>query len=291
MTDPAAPDTRPLDGQTVLILGSGGIGTAAAQHFARDGASIVLGDRDIDRLESARAEITQRVSDATVQLVEVDALDADSVERAVTFAAKDRGRLDACITTVGGSILRPIAMMNAEDFRSIFDLNATSAFLAIRACLPVMREHGGAIVCTSSVRAVQSDHYQSAYIAAKAALEGLVRAAADELGSLRIRVNAVRPGITDSNPRSRVILDDDAVSRSYLANTPLGRLGLPDDIAAAIRFLGGPESSWATGSVVTVDGGNTLRSSTHLDHLVDAQYGRDSVDLARRGYLSSNLDE
>jgi NAD(P)-dependent dehydrogenase (short-subunit alcohol dehydrogenase family) len=102
------------------------------------------------------------------------------------------------------------------------------------------------------------------YAVGKAGLEMLVRNAADELGRYRIRVNAVRPGLVPTE-MAAVLHDNDAVREDYLAQMPLGRLGTPDDVAAAVRFLAGPESSWITGQLLGVDGGHSLRRGPDLD--------------------------
>jgi NAD(P)-dependent dehydrogenase (short-subunit alcohol dehydrogenase family) len=139
-----------------------------------------------------------------------------------------------------------------------------------------MTAGGGAIVAMSSIAGVLTHRFMSAYCASKAGVEMLVRCAADELGGLGIRVNAVRPGLVPTDLAAPLAADDLVVA-DYLDQMPLGRLGTPDDIASAVRWLAGPESSWVTGQCVAIDGGHTLRRGPRIESMVERFFGPEAV--------------
>jgi NAD(P)-dependent dehydrogenase (short-subunit alcohol dehydrogenase family) len=122
----------------------------------------------------------------------------------------------------------------------------------------------------------------AAYHTVKGALENLVRAAAEELGAAGIRVNAVRPGLT-RNGRVNYLFDDASIFNRFTAEFPLGRAGIPADIAGAVRYLAGPESRWVTGQSFAVDGGQELRRNPDLSEMMAASIGREALDATRRG--------
>jgi NAD(P)-dependent dehydrogenase (short-subunit alcohol dehydrogenase family) len=276
---------RPLDGRTAIVTGAnGGIGGASAKLLAQDGATVVLLSRDRDRLEQTRAELLDAVPDSRIELFIGDGMIEADVEAACAYAHGLQGRLDIIVATVGGGNgFRPMLMLDADTFRAQFDRNVVSAFLTMRYGAPRMQP-GSSIVCISSTAATLPFANLAAYHTAKGALENLVRAAAEELGSAGIRVNAVRPGLTRSN-RVSYLFTDDAIHNRFLAEMPLGRSGLPDDIAQAVRFLAGPESSWVTGQSFAVDGGQELRKNPDLSDMVARTIGAEAYEAVRRGKI------
>ena len=191
-----------------------------------------------------------------------------------------QNRLDIIVPTVGGGGFKPLLMLDAEQFRNELNINIISAFLAVRYGAPLM--NGGSIVCISSTAATLPFAYLPAYHTSKGGLENFVRAAAEELGQAGIRVNAVRPGLTRSDGTGGMIENPDILKR-FIAEFPLGRAGEPDDIAEAVRYLAGPESSWVTGQSFAVDGGNEIRKNPDLSDMIAAMFGQDTLDTLRRG--------
>ncbi|MYW03179.1 SDR family oxidoreductase, partial [Streptomyces sp. SID3343] len=191
--------------------------------------------------------------------------------------------LAICVATVGGGTTAPILAMDDDAFLADLHRNTHSAFLAIKYAAPVIAARGGgAIVCVSSTAAKLTMPFLSGYAAGKAGLEALVRAAADELGAAGVRVNAVRPGLVKSHEEARIFRDEEMIA-SFLANKPLGRTGVPQDIAEAVRHLAGPESSWTTGQSLAVDGGNELRRAPSFEKYARAALGDAAIDAARAG--------
>ena len=251
-----------LAGKTALITGAtGAIAEACALELAQGGARLMLMARRADGLAQTAARIAAAVPGAEIATHLGDGMDGDAVAAAARAAHGMAGHLDITFATVGGGGFKPIAAMSADDLRQTFDLNVVSAFHVIAGAAPLMRP-GGSIVCLSSGAAVLTFRHLSAYHVAKAALEGLVRSAADELGPSGIRVNAIRPGLTRSGATQAMF--DGGMTDAFLPEYPLGRLGEAADMAGAVRFLASDDSAWVTGQCIAVDGGNLLRRSPDL---------------------------
>lgn len=257
--------TRRFDGARVLVTGGGsGIGLGCATAFAQQGATVTICGRTEQRLADAAAQLG-----GTSCYVVADITDEDSVRHAVEVAAGDDGRLDAVVANAGGtSAVGPLPLISASDLRQDLDVNVLGTFLTIKHAAPLLaRSGGGAIVAISSIAGALTHRLMGPYSASKAALEMLVRNAADELGAWSIRVNAVRPGLVPSDA-SAPLAGHDATRHDYLEQMPLRRLGTVDDIAQAVLFLAGPESTWITGQCLSVDGGHHLRRGPDLTALI-----------------------
>jgi NAD(P)-dependent dehydrogenase (short-subunit alcohol dehydrogenase family) len=251
-----------LEGKTALITGGGsGIGLGAARRLASDGAHVTIAGRTEKRLEEATREIrNDAMSGVDVQYVVSDVTVESDVERAVASAAGPDGSLDVLFACAGGSRHGgPIAASDVSAWRATVDLNLVGTFLCIKHAAPaMMRGGGGSIIGMSSIAGHSSHRFMSAYCASKAGIEMLVKCAADELGEHNIRVNAVQPGIVDTELMSFVTAGG-PVLESYYDNMPVSRVGTVEDVAAVVAFLAGPESTWITGQMIGIDGGHQLR--------------------------------
>ena len=268
-----------LAGKTALVTGaSQSIGLASAQALARDGATVVIMGRGERGLRVARDTMRGAIPGARIEMVVGDACDEQQLQEALAFAYGLQGRLDILVPTVGGGVLQPILMRDVASVRQELEVNYISVFLMIRHGVSLL-SRGGSIVCISTVAVNQSYFGLGLYGASKAAVERLVRAAALELGGAGIRVNAVRPGMTVA----KEVLDDPTQAANfqvYADETPLGRVGIPDDIAGAVRFLAGPESGWVTGQCFSVDGG---QEQGKMPDSMDAIFGKELMDTIRAG--------
>ena len=268
-----------LDGKVALVTGaSQSIGLASARALARDGAAVVIMGRGKGGLERARDDLRQSLPGARIEMFAGDACDEDQLRAALAFAHGLQGRLDILVATVGGAVMQPILMRDVASVRQEMEVNYISTFLMVRHGAPLL-PRGGSIVCVSSVASVQAGWGMALYGATKAAVEKLVRGAAFELGGAGVRINAVRPGMTVEAS----VLEDPAQARGYdgfAAQTPLGRVGVSEDIAGAVRFLAGPESGWVTGQSFSVDGG--LEQGSQPD-MMDAVFGKPAMDRIRAG--------
>ncbi len=178
---------------------------------------------------------------------------------AVDAASDDERRLHIAVVVPGGGSIRPVLMYDDDQFSAEVDKNVRPVYLLLKyAGRAMVRAGSGSFVAISSTAAAFSARYLASYSAGKAAVDQLVRVAANELGPLHVRVNSVRPGMTRT-PTTAAAFADDAMTAAFLAGQPLARSGEVDDIAQAVRYLAGPESSWVTGQCLAVDGGHTLR--------------------------------
>jgi NAD(P)-dependent dehydrogenase (short-subunit alcohol dehydrogenase family) len=275
-------DSRPLAGKTAFITGgSGAIGRYSAKWLLRDGAAVLLMARHMDVLEKARAELQSEVPGGRVELHSGDARNAEHVKAGLAKAYAIASRLDIVVATVGGSVgYRPLLMCSEEDFRKDLEINLLTTFIAVRYGVPMMTP-GAAIVCISSTAAKMPFNGLVGYGTAKGGLENFVQGAAEELGAAGIRINAVRPGLMRANNNDRLM--QEPIHGKFVEQMPLGRTGEPDDIAAAVRYLAGPESSWMTGQSFAVDGGHELRRNPDLGFMMEQMYGKEAMAAVRKG--------
>ena len=182
------------------------------------------------------------------------------MQRAVDAASDDERRLQIAVVVPGLGAITPVLLFDDDDFSAQIDGNVRPIYLFLKyAGQAMVRAGGGSFVAISSTAAVFSTKYLASYAAGKAAVDQLVRVAANELGELGVRVNSVQPGMTRTPGTARAF-DNPEMMAAFLAEQPIARHGEVEDIAQAVRYFAGPESSWVTGQLLTVDGGNTLRS-------------------------------
>lgn len=273
-----------LAGMSALITGgAGGIGSGCAEALLRDGCSITLMGRRREALEQTRDRLLPHArGGAKIALYAGDAMKADDVKQAIALTTEFNGTINICVATVGDASLTPLLLQDEQRVMQEIAGNVQPTFLVIRHCTPIMAKNGGgSIVCISSEAAFRPAHWTSIYTAAKSALEGLVKAAANELGRHKIRVNAVRPGPTRADSTAEMFNQRNIVEH-YLRR-PLGRLGEPADIAAGVRYLAGPESSWVTGESISINGGGNLHMPHDPTDWAVALYGKEAMDKVVAG--------
>lgn len=248
-----------LAGQRAVVVGGGsGIGLASTRALARDGARVTIVGRTEPKLIDAVAMFADEGLDVSHRTC--DALNGSSVRDAVEAASDEERRLQIAVVVPGGGGITPVLLYDDDQFSAEVDQNVRPVYLFLKyAGQAMVRAGGGSFVAISSTAAVFSTRYLAAYAAGKAAVDQLVRVAADELGAFGIRVNSVQPGLTQTAATAGMFQHPDMPS-AFLAQQPIARHGEPEDIAQAVRYFAGPESSWVTGQLLTVDGGNTLRS-------------------------------
>jgi NAD(P)-dependent dehydrogenase (short-subunit alcohol dehydrogenase family) len=244
--------------RAVVVGGGSGIGLAATRALARDGARVTIAGRTEQKLVDATTTLADEGLD--VAYCVCDALDGSSVRDAVDAASDDQRRLQIAVVVPGGGGISPVLLFDDDTFSREVDGNVRPVFLFLKyAGLAMVRSGGGSFVAISSTAAVFSTRYLASYAAGKAAVDQLVRVAADELGPFGVRVNSVQPGLTQT-AATEAMFRNPKMRDAFLAEQPIPRHGQPDDIAQAVRYFAGPESSWVTGQLLTVDGGHTLRS-------------------------------
>jgi 3-oxoacyl-[acyl-carrier protein] reductase len=233
-----------LDGKRALVTGaSRGIGRAIAVELARAGAEVVVGYR------SGQAEAEELAAEIGGAAVQADVASPDDARRLVDEA----GDLDVLVNNAGLTRDGLLARMSDDDWRTVIDTNLSSVFYTCRAVTrPMMKKRGGAIVNVSSVVGVHGNWGQTNYAASKAGIIGFTKSLARELGSRGIRANVVAPGYVKTQLTE--VLPEEA-TQAMVAQTPLGRVAEPHEIAGAVRFLASDDASFITGEVVLVDGG------------------------------------
>ena len=232
----------------LITGGSGGIGADVARRVVATGARAVIVARDPERLAAA-------ARDTGATAYACDVLDAAAFAEVVRRAETEVGELDGLVHAVGSVFLRPLHATSLDDFRATFETNATSAFLALKTVLPLMmRRRRGSAVLFSTVAATTGLPNHETIAAAKSAVEGLVRSASISYARYGVRVNAVAPALTRT-PLSRALWENETTLKASLAMHPLGRIGEPADIAAAVLYFLSDDASWTTGQVLGVDGG------------------------------------
>jgi 3-oxoacyl-[acyl-carrier protein] reductase len=233
-----------LEGKTALVTGaSRGIGRAIAAELARAGASVVIGYR------SGREEAEALAAEIGGRAIQADVSNADDARRLV----EEAGDLDVLVNNAGLTRDGLLARMPDDDWRTVIETNLSSVFYTCRAvCRPMMKKRAGSIVNISSIVGVHGNWGQTNYAASKAGIIGFTKSLARELGSRGVRANVVAPGYVKTQLTD--VLPEEA-TKAMLDNTPLGRLGDPEDVAGAVRFLCSDEASFITGEVLLVDGG------------------------------------
>lgn len=246
-----------LKNKAALVTGGGsGIGRAAALAFANSGAKVVVADIDI---EGGKAT-TSAIEDAGGQalFIQADVSQTADVEAMINNVIEVHGQLDCAFNNAGieGTVGTRMAEYDEDNWDKVISINLKGVWLCMKHQLAYMSRQGsGSIVNTASVAGLVGGTFGSAYYASKHGVVGLTKAAAIEYGTAGIRVNAVCPGVIQTEMADRVLQDDKQRESAITALHPLGRLGTPDEIAQAVVWLSSDAASFITGQAIAVDGG------------------------------------
>jgi 3-oxoacyl-[acyl-carrier protein] reductase len=242
LTEPSA--FASLEGKNALVTGaSRGIGRAVARELSRAGASVVVGYR------SGRDDAEDLAGELGGRAIQADVSSAEDAARLV----EEAGDVHVLVNNAGVTRDGVLARMSDDDWRTVVDTNLSSVFYTCRAVTRgMMRRRSGAIVNISSIVGVHGNWGQTNYAASKAGIIGFTKSLAQELGSRGVRANVVAPGYVKTALTD--VIPDEARAK-MLGLTPLGRLGDPEDVAGAVRFLCSDDAAFITGEVLLVDGG------------------------------------
>lgn len=237
--------------KVALVTGAArGIGLAVARRFLAEEWCVALLDIEARLLKESAAAL--KAADRTLAL-DADVSDATAVAGAFAAIGRHFGRLDALINNAGVAVFAPLMETSDADWKRVLEVNLTGPFLCTKAAVPLMREHGGAVVNITSISAVRASTLRSAYGTSKAGLAHLTKQLAVELASLGIRVNGVAPGPVDTAMAKAVHTPE--IRADYHDAIPLNRYGLEEELAEAVFFLCSDRASYITGQILAVDGG------------------------------------
>ena len=245
-------------GKVALISGgAGGIGAAAAKLLAKEGAAVVIADLLEDEGRATETSIAE--SGGRALFVNLDVTSEDSWNSAVQSTVSSFGKLDILVNNAGISHRAGVEQTTSEAWDNVMDVNVKGVFLGTKAAIPEMRKAGGgSIINISSIYGMVGSVTSAAYHASKGAVRIFNKSTAIQYASENIRANSVHPGFVDS-PMTRAHHDNPNIHEERVAKMPLGRMGLPEDIAAGILYLASDESSFVTGAELVIDGGMTAQ--------------------------------
>lgn len=239
----------------IVTGGNSGLGFATAKKFCNEGIITYIIGRTQDKLDTARKELGENA-----RTKQFDLADLKKIPSLIKEIYEEAGAIDILVNNAGINMKKEFLEVTDEDFQKILHTNVNSIFSISRETVKIMKDQseGGTIVNISSMAAQYGIPKVIAYTASKTAIEGMTRAMATELAAMKIRVNCVAPGFIKTPMSSKALNDDPERMNKVMSRTPMQHLGLPEDIGEAVYYLATPSSKYVTGTVLVVDGGNSI---------------------------------
>jgi 3-oxoacyl-[acyl-carrier protein] reductase len=248
-------NSKKLDGKVAVVTGaSKGIGAAIAKQLAAEGATVVV-NYSSSKSGADKVVADIKASGGKAIAVQADAARKTDIDRLFGETKKAFGRLDVLVNNAGIYEFSPLDNITEEHFHKQFNLNVLGVILAAQAAAKLFDNAGGSIINLSSVVSTLAFPNASVYSGTKGAVDSITRSLASELGPRGIRVNAIRPGMVETEGTHAAGIEGTDMQKQVKAQTPLGRLGQPADIAGTAVFLASPDSSWITGETFVISGG------------------------------------
>jgi len=247
--------SKKLAGKVAVVTGaSKGIGTAIAKHLATEGAAVVV---NYSSSKEGAERVVSEIKSAGGKAIAVQANLAKEADIRRLFAEtkKTFDKLDILVNNAGVYEFAALESITLEHYHKQFDLNVLGLLLATQEAIKLMGKAGGSVINISSVAATSAPPQTAVYSGTKAAVVAITSALAKELGPRKIRVNSINPGMVDTEGFRAAGIDESDFRKQTESQTPLGRIGVPDDIAPAAVFLASDDSSWITGETLYISGG------------------------------------
>jgi 3-oxoacyl-[acyl-carrier protein] reductase len=250
-----SPITKKLDNKVAVVTGaSKGIGAGIAKHLAAEGAAVVVNySSSKEGADKVVDEITKRGGKAVA--VQADVAKKKDIERLFAETKKAFGRLDILVNNAGVYEFLPLEKVTEEHFHRHFDINVLGLLLAIQEASKYFGPEGGSVINISSSASSSAPAVASVYSATKAAVDTITKSLAKELGPRNIRVNVINPGMVETEGLHAAGFVGSDFQKMFESQSPLGRIGQPDDIAPAVVFLASSDARWITGETLVVSGG------------------------------------
>jgi 3-oxoacyl-[acyl-carrier protein] reductase len=247
--------TKKLTGKVAIVTGaSKGIGASIAQYFAAEGAHVVVNySSSKEDAERVVKEIEKKGGKAIA--IQANMSNQKDIKRLFSEAKKAFGKLDILVNNAGVYEFAPLGEITPEHFHKMFDLNVLGLLLACQEAVNYFGSTGGSIVNISSIASTARIPNSATYSATKGAVDAVTRALGAELGPRKIRVNSINPGMVQTEGTHSAGIIDSDFHKETVAQTPLGRIGVPQDIAPAVVFLASDDAGWITGETLFITGG------------------------------------
>ncbi|GIP27903.1 2,5-dichloro-2,5-cyclohexadiene-1,4-diol dehydrogenase [Paenibacillus sp. J23TS9] len=247
-----------VSGKVAIVTGAaGGMGKADAMILAQEGAKVVVTDIQEDKVNEVVEEINKNGGEAIGFRHNVTS--EEEWQHIVDETVKKWGKIDVLVNNAGISLAKKLVDTTAQDWDKVMAINLTGGFFGLKHVIPVMQKNGGgSIINISSIAGLTGSNGAGPYTASKGAVRMLTKAVAIDYGKDNIRCNSIHPGYIET-PMTKDLLADDNMTKWFISNTPLPRLGKPENIAQGVLFLASDESSFITGAELAIDGGVSAR--------------------------------
>lgn len=244
-----------LKDKIAIITGSAtGIGYAVAEGYLKEGAKVVVCGLTIEDATNATNKLLEKYSNDNILTIKVDVTSTEEIIEMVKKTIEKWGRIDILVNNAGIVQTKSIMEMTDDDYEIVMNVNATGTFRCTREVAKEMvKTGGGSIINTSSMVGIYGGTYQTAYTASKYAINGITETCAKELGSYNIRVNAIAPGVIETNMVKESVSNE--LKDKLKMMTPLRKVGRPEDLQGIYTYLASDESTFTTGAIISVDGG------------------------------------